>query len=278
MFNDCDNHVFCLFVCLIFGKGKQPAGLKFVYNGTELEIVNHFRYLGVLFSKTGSFTAHVKSLYEKDRKAMYGVISKCRNHNLSIDCQLDLFDKVVKPVLLYGCEVWGFSNINIVEKLHLKFCKYILNLNNSTPIYMVCGELGRYSLSINIKVRMVTFWANMIYSNKLCTKLYALLQNIDSPWMKCIKNILDECGLSYVWLNHSFHNVHWLKTTVYNILYDQFVQKWHSDIFNSPKALNYRIFKRSHVLEKYLLSLPIKKAKLLCKFRTCNLKGARFFT
>ena len=257
---------------MIFGRGKQPAGLKFVYNGTELEIVNHFKYLGVLFSKTGSFTAHVKSLYEKARKAMYGVISKCRNHNLSIDCQLDLFDKVVKPVLLYGCEVWGFSNINIVEKLQLKFCKYILNLNNSTPNYMVYGELGRYPLSINIKVRMVTFWANMIYSNKLCTKLYALLQNIDSPWMKCIKNIFDECGLSYVWLNHSFYNVHWLKTTVYNILYDQFVQKWHSDIFNSPKALNYRIFKRSHALEKYLLTLPIKKAKLLCKFRTCNLK------
>ena len=96
--------------------------------------------------------------------------------------------------------------------------------------------------------------------------------------MKCIKNILDECGLSYVWLNHSFHNVHWLKTTVYNILYDilydQFVQKWHSDIFNSPKALNYRLFKRSNALEKYLLTLPIKKAKLhvRCKFRTCNLK------
>ena len=112
----------------------------------------------------------------------------------------------------------------------------------------------------------------MIYSNKLCTKLFALLQKIDSPWMKCIKNIFYECGLSYVWLNHSFHNVHWLKTTVYNILYDQFVQKWHSDIFNSPKALNYRIFKISHALEKYLLTLPIKKAKLLCKFRTCNLK------
>ena len=49
-------------------------------------------------------------------------------------------------------------------------------------------------------------------------------------------------------------------------------KKWNSDIFNSPKALNYRIFKRSHALEKYLLTLPIKKAKLLCKFRTCNLK------
>ena len=73
----------------------------------------------------------------------------------------------MKLILFYGCKVWGFSNINIVEKLHLKFCKYILNLNNSTPNYMEYGELGRYPLYMYIKVRMVTFWPNTIYSNKL---------------------------------------------------------------------------------------------------------------
>jgi hypothetical protein len=33
---------------------------------------------------------------------------KC--HNLSVSCQLDLFDKVVKPIVLYGSGVWGFRN------------------------------------------------------------------------------------------------------------------------------------------------------------------------
>jgi hypothetical protein len=35
-----------------------------------------------------------------------------RKHGLSVKIQLDLFDKMVKPILLYGCEVWGFSNNN----------------------------------------------------------------------------------------------------------------------------------------------------------------------
>jgi hypothetical protein len=35
--------------------------------------------------------------------AMYDIIMKGRLHNLSIECQLDLFDKIVKPILLYGC-------------------------------------------------------------------------------------------------------------------------------------------------------------------------------
>jgi hypothetical protein len=36
---------------------------------------------------------------------MYEVLKKGRLHNLSIQCQLDIFDKTVKPILLYGCEI-----------------------------------------------------------------------------------------------------------------------------------------------------------------------------
>ena len=51
-----------------------------------------------------------------------------RKHGLSVKIQLDLFDKMVKPILLYGCEVWGFSNNDIIEKVHLKICKLLLHL------------------------------------------------------------------------------------------------------------------------------------------------------
>jgi hypothetical protein len=32
---------------------------------------------------------------------------------------------MVKPILLYGCEIWGFGNNDVLEKVHLKFCKMI---------------------------------------------------------------------------------------------------------------------------------------------------------
>jgi hypothetical protein len=59
---------------------------------------------------------------------------KGRLHNLSIECQLDLFDKIVKPILLYGCEVWGVGNNDIVERVHLKFCKSILHVKGVSLI------------------------------------------------------------------------------------------------------------------------------------------------
>lgn len=67
-------------------------------------------------------------------------------------------------------------------------------------------------------------------------------------------------------------NIPWLKSKVYNILLDQFKQSWYSEVQNSPKGLNYRIFKKSLDFEKYLLILPIKLCKKYCNFRTGNAK------
>ena len=82
---------------------------------------------------------------------MYAVLKKGRLHNLSIKCQYDLFDKIVnKPITLYGCEIWGFSNLDIIERVHLKFCKLLLHLKKSTPNFMIYGELGACPMSVYI--------------------------------------------------------------------------------------------------------------------------------
>jgi hypothetical protein len=95
-------------------------------------------------------------------KDMYEVLKRDRLHNLSIQCQLELFDSMVKPIILYCCETWGFGNNKIIERLHLKLCKLLLHLKTSTPDYMVYGELGRYPIIIDIKVKMINFWCKII--------------------------------------------------------------------------------------------------------------------
>lgn len=54
-----------------------------------------------------------KHLCEQAHKAMYRVIRKIRQFNLPVDCQFDLFDNIVVPVLLYGCEILGYENIEV---------------------------------------------------------------------------------------------------------------------------------------------------------------------
>ena len=87
-----------------------------MYNNSEIEIVTEVKYFGLLLSKTGSFIhAKKKDLIKRASKSMFAVFKKFRLFNLSIDCQLGVFDKILKPILLYGCEIWGFSNLDTIE-------------------------------------------------------------------------------------------------------------------------------------------------------------------
>ena len=93
---------------------------------------------------------------------MCEVLKLRRTHSLSIPCQLDLFDKMVKPVLLYGYEIWGYGNNQIIERVQLKFCKLLLHMKTPTHSFMIYGELGRYLLEIDIQIRMISYWAKFV--------------------------------------------------------------------------------------------------------------------
>ena len=123
---------------VIFAKGRQ-AHYSFVLDDQTLDIENECKYLGVLFSRSGSFFAAKKLLAGQTEKAMYGLIRKSRSLMLPIDLQIELFEKMVQPILLYGGEVWGFGNLDVLERVVLKYLKLILNMKTSTPDVMVYG-------------------------------------------------------------------------------------------------------------------------------------------
>lgn len=264
---------------MVFASRRQNNVL-FMFDNAPLTIVDDFNYLGVTFSRTSSFAKTLQINAAKANAAMYNILKKGRQLNLSLKCQYDLFEKIVKPILLYGCEVWGFVKLDILERVHLKFCKLLLNLKQSTPSYMVYGELGAYPLYVSVKARMIGYWSKLIDTE--CTKfssiLYQLLYHkhtfysLNSSWINCMKSILDQCGLSYIWLSQNTVSNHLLSKHVKCILSEQFKQNWRSDVLNSPKASCYRIFKTEHCFENYLDFLNDKNIKVFCKFRTCNNK------
>ena len=50
---------------VVFSKGRLPGNLIFNYNVTNVEIVKDFNYLGIYFSRTGSFKVCKNYLSEK---------------------------------------------------------------------------------------------------------------------------------------------------------------------------------------------------------------------
>ena len=69
--------------------------------------------------------------------------------------ELQLFDSMIVPILLYGSEVTGFENSDILERLCTQFYKIILNVKKSTPNCTLYGELGRHPISIQINDRLL---------------------------------------------------------------------------------------------------------------------------
>jgi hypothetical protein len=130
-------------------------------------------------------TKNLQCVIDKAYKAIYAVLKKGRLHNLSIKCQYDLFDKIVKPILLYGCEIWGFSNLDTIERVHLKFCKLLLHLKKSTPNFMIYGELGACPMSVYIQTRIVNFWSKLVNCENSCgfSNIWANQGNFNSKWL-----------------------------------------------------------------------------------------------
>ena len=143
---------------MVFRRGGfLSQNLKFYYNETEIAIVNTFSYLGIVFSTGGLFSACQRKLSGQALKAVYKLNSYLYNFtNISIRHRLELFDKLVPPIMNYGSELWGFCDGIQIERVHMLFCKQLLGVKTSTRNDFIYGELGRknyYTRRIYIIIR-----------------------------------------------------------------------------------------------------------------------------
>ena len=77
------------------------------------------------------------------QKAMHALLARSCKLHLPIDAQVEMFDHLIMPIL-YGSEIWGPYKIEIINRLQLKYYKYLLNIHHKTTTCMVLGELGKY--------------------------------------------------------------------------------------------------------------------------------------
>ena len=162
---------------MIFSIGKIRKLSTLYTNQTKLEKVDSFCYLGIMFKYNNTFQLSMQHNIDKARKALFkldGTISKCQK---PIALQLYLFDCLIKPILLYGCEIWGLENFETIEIFYRIFSWRRLKLGRHVPKRMAYGEFGKSELKYTIWQRMVNFWkgltepenklSNLILSKKI---------------------------------------------------------------------------------------------------------------
>ena len=142
----------------IFEKRRTRCNFVWSVNEDNIEIVDSFTYLGMRFHYTGNMTNIVKILNDQALKAYNYLLSIFSRVKLDVKTKLSLFDSLVTPIIMYGSEIWGIYSTREVDKLHYKFCKYVLGVKPTTSNAAVLGELGRFPLAILCKQRAIRYW------------------------------------------------------------------------------------------------------------------------
>ena len=113
---------------------------------------------------SGKFSVAEKNLSLKASRALFSIKQSIFDKSLKPSAILHMFDVLVKPIALYGSEVWvpykqcykGKSVDELFkltlkynsefEKVHTRFCKYVLGINSKACNFAMHSEPGQFPL------------------------------------------------------------------------------------------------------------------------------------
>ena len=187
-----------------------------------------------------------------------------------------LFDVKIKPVLLYGVELWGNDKVDDIERVHLFVCKYFMNTPLRSCNAAVLGDCGRYPLYIETSRRCIKYLRLLNLSDdRYVKKCYIMQKHFDQlgyiNWVTQIRNNLYRNGFGYVWEQQRVDNTSYFLNLYVHRLKDQYLQLWRAECSQNSKLYAYIQFKHNFEVEKYLLVVDILKfRRSLSAFRTSS--------
>ncbi len=101
-------------------------------NGSEIERVDSFKYLGFQLDSKLNHNLHVEKLCSK--LSLYCHITRKIKDHLTVDASRNIYYALIHSIVSYGLLVWGRRLLNgpVAEKLHKLQNKIVLNLFGST--------------------------------------------------------------------------------------------------------------------------------------------------
>jgi hypothetical protein len=222
-------------------------------------------------------------------------VKKCfQGHSPKIKTILHIFDHTIKPILLYGSEMWGsfpaqklltqgdnyFSKVCrdlIAEKSHFKLCKYSIKVGGKAANSAVMGELGRYPLFLEVLLNMIKYWVYLSKINTSSTLLSeclllseALHKQNKKSWYASVDTILKYLNVSAKSILTTKRNI---KSYFYSKLKPKYNAVWKTGSCNDRpgkqygnKLRTYRLFKNNFAIESYF-NLDNFNRNILIRFR-----------
>ncbi|GFT40740.1 RNA-directed DNA polymerase from mobile element jockey [Trichonephila clavipes] len=156
-------------VAVLFTRRRKPCTPPTLYS-TPLHWSQSTKYLGLVLEKNLTWKQYIIHARDKFRNALRSIFPLiCRKSHLNIYNKVLLYTAVLRPILAYGCPVWGYAaNTNL---------KLLDNAQNS--LIRSITKAYRYTRNRNIYkvLNIPTFKAHI---KKLGQKFFDNLTNIDN--------------------------------------------------------------------------------------------------
>ena len=255
---------------VVFRKGTRIPQERWFYGETVIPVCSRIPYLGLVFSSNGSYSRTQSTLADQANKAIFQLHKiLLRFKGITLSAALDLFDKLITPILCYGCEVWGFHSAPDIERVHLSFCKRIMCVKKSSQNAFVYGLLGRFPLELNRQCRIMSYWLKIVtgckslYVSQLYQASLSRLDNIASQnWAREIKQLLCSVGFGDVWYSQGVANPVGFINAFRVRIRDIYKQNWNASLQNSPRARFFRSVVNEHQFYNQLDMLDKKSHRI----------------
>jgi Reverse transcriptase (RNA-dependent DNA polymerase) len=161
---------------VVFNSRANVDTFNFYYDGHRLDVVDEFKYLGLIFNKSGS-------LHQADKqwaRALYGaikhVLSLAKEHGLRdrLDVILQLYQSYALPIGMYGSHVWSTMYLkpdkiwsSRVELQHLFFLRHLFGARKDTCTWSLLSESGQRPFQFYWWRAVLNFWNSMLTSNNI---------------------------------------------------------------------------------------------------------------
>ncbi|KAH9319051.1 hypothetical protein KI387_020820, partial [Taxus chinensis] len=147
---------------MIFTLKRKERQNIFLFEGSPLEIVTEYKYLGIDFHHKLSWETCKAKRIHGGWKASFLLQNRCRKVELwDWKTKKTLFGLLVTPVVLYGCEVWGSSMSNHgwrqIERIQKHLITSSLKVKSTVPYEILLAEAGSFSLEASAISRMISY-------------------------------------------------------------------------------------------------------------------------
>nr|VZI49744.1 unnamed protein product [Spirometra erinaceieuropaei] len=138
-----------------------PNAPQINVNGTQLQVVDNFPYLGSTLSRNTKIDDEVANRTSKASQAFGRLQSTVWNrHGLQLSTKLKMYRAVILPTLLYGAETWTVytRQARRLNHFHLRCLRRILRLNwqdriPDTDVLERTGMLSIFSMLRQMQLR-----------------------------------------------------------------------------------------------------------------------------